>query len=82
MNGGTIAANTVYVASYFAPNGQFAYDASYLAGGWDNPPLQAPASNASAGNGVYTYTAQSAFPTSTFNANNYWVDVVFEPSTP
>ena len=32
------------------------------------------------GNGVYGYGA-SAFPTQTFNATNYWVDVVFD-STP
>ena len=33
------------------------------------------------GNGVYTYSSNSAFPTSTFSAENYWVDVMFNPST-
>src|SRR5262249_27253007 len=28
-------------------------------------------------NGVYKYGAASAFPDQTFNASNYWVDVVF-----
>ena len=36
----------------------------------------APASN----NGVYTYGNGNLFPTSTFNATNYWVDVVFSPT--
>ena len=36
----------------------------------DNPPLHALA-NATSANGVYSYGASSAFPTSTFNAGNY-----------
>ena len=38
-------------------------------------PLTAPA----AGNGVYTYSSNSAFPTNTFSGTNYWVDVMFNP---
>ena len=34
-----IAANTVYVASYFCPNGGFAISANFFAQGVDNPPL-------------------------------------------
>ena len=40
-------------------------------------PLHAPADCLAGGNGVYKYGA-SAFPDSTFNATNYWVDAVFE----
>ena len=40
-------------------------------------PLTAPA----AGNGVYTYSSNIAFPTNTYSADNYWVDVMFNPST-
>jgi hypothetical protein len=29
------------------------------------------------GNGVYIYSADSAFPTNSFKSSNYWVDVVF-----
>ena len=43
----------------------------------DNAPLHALASGASGGNGVYIYGAATAFPNNTFNASNYWVDVVF-----
>ena len=47
--------------------------------GVDNPPLHALANGVSGGNGVFAYGASSAFPTQTWNAANYWVDVVFSP---
>ena len=43
------------------------------------PPLEALSSAASGGNGVYRY-GPPAFPNQTFNAANYWVDVVFVTS--
>jgi hypothetical protein len=74
-----ITANTVYVASYHADVGRYAVTESYFAtASVDNPPLHALANGVTGGNGVYTYGA-SAFPTSTFNSSNYWVDVVFSP---
>jgi len=74
-----ITANTVYVVSYHTNVGNYAYTAAYFASkGVDNGPLHAPATGAVAGgNGVYRYATSSVFPASTFNANNYWVDVVF-----
>jgi hypothetical protein len=30
-----------------------------------------------AGGGVYAYGSGNAFPSNTFNASNYWVDVVY-----
>jgi methionine-rich copper-binding protein CopC len=74
-----IAANTTYVASYHAPNGHYAVDEGFFASGVDNPPLHALANGVDGGNGVYRYGA-SGFPTSTFAASNYWVDVVFDTS--
>jgi Domain of unknown function (DUF4082)/Bacterial Ig-like domain/Bacterial Ig domain len=72
-----IAANTTYVASYFAPVGRYAVTASYFATtGVDRPPLHALA-NSSSPNGLYRYGSSNAFPDQTFNATNYWVDVVF-----
>ena len=44
----------------------------------DNPPLHAVA-NASSANGLYAYSSTSTFPTSSFSASNYWVDVLFQP---
>jgi methionine-rich copper-binding protein CopC len=73
-----VTAGTTYVASYFAPNGGYAYDsAAFANAGVDNPPLHALQSAVSSGNGVYLYGNAPAFPTGTFNATNYWVDAVF-----
>ena len=75
-----ITANTVYVASYHTPNGGYAFDSGYFtSAAKDSPPLHAPPSGASGGNGVFSAGAM-AFPTNTFNGNNYWVDVVFAQS--
>jgi hypothetical protein len=74
-----IAPNTTYVAAYLAPSGEYSVTAGgFASAGVNNPPLQAPATTASA-NGLYLYTNKSAFPTSTFKGNNYWVDVDFTP---
>jgi hypothetical protein len=84
MNFGTpvaIQANTVYVASYFAPNGHYSANLDYFATqGVDTPPLHALADGVSGGNGVYGYGAASSFPTNTYRSQTYWVDVVFSPS--
>jgi YVTN family beta-propeller protein len=73
-----IVANTTYVASYLAPVGRYAIDTQQFASvGVDAPPLRALSTAAGGGNGVYAYAAGSTFPTSTYNASNYWVDVVF-----
>ena len=50
----------------------------FTSAGVDNAPLHALANGVDGANGVYVYGA-SAFPTQTFNAANYWVDVVFAP---
>jgi hypothetical protein len=72
----TIAANTVYLADYFNPNGHYAGDVNAFTTQFDNAPLHAVAT-ASGGNGRYIYTGTPpAFPDSTYNAGNYWVDVV------
>ena len=72
-----ITANTVYVASYFTPTGDFAVDRNYFNAGVSNPPLQALQNGASGSNAVFKYGSSSAFPTSSYQASNYWVDVVF-----
>ena len=43
----------------------------------DNGPVNLLSNGAGGGNGVYSYSSTTTFPTSTFNATNYWVDVVF-----
>src|SRR5262249_50871319 len=69
-----IQANTVYVASYFTPTGDFAVDRSYFAkGGVNTPPLQALANGGIGGlNGVYAYGSTSLFPANSFSSSNYW----------
>ncbi|MFL6114706.1 MAG: DUF4082 domain-containing protein [Catenulispora sp.] len=77
-----VKSGTTYVASYYAPNGHYAFDAGYFI---NDPagqaPIIAPAqSPESGGNGVYTYRSASAFPKDSYNDANYWVDVVFDDS--
>ena len=78
-----ITPNTIYVASYHANNGHYSCDVNYFQGkAANNPPLHALTNGVSGGNGVYAYGASSAFPTQTWNAANYWVDVVFQAGPP
>ena len=73
-----INVNTVYVASYLAPNGGYSTNDGYFeTQGFDRAPLHALQSSANGGNGVYLYGA-GGFPTETWDSTNYWVDVVFE----
>ncbi|MEO6713055.1 MAG: DUF4082 domain-containing protein, partial [Mycobacteriales bacterium] len=74
-----VTANATYVVSYYSPNGFYSADPGYFSAGLINGPLEALSNAASGGNGVYTYGA-SAFPSSTVNSVNYWVDVVFVTS--
>ncbi len=77
----SINANTTYVVSYHS-NGGYALNTNYFGSAVTNGPLTGLASSASGGNGVYAYGTASVFPNSTYRASNYWVDVLFAPSTP
>ena len=73
-----ISANTVYVASYHAPNGGYALNSGYFSNsGYDNAPLHALKDGTSGGNGVFLYSPTVGFPTNSYAGGNYWVDVVF-----
>src|SRR5882762_8689476 len=73
-----ITANTLYAASYQTSVGHFSLDPGYFATfGVDDSPLHAFADSGGASNGVYAFTSTGAYPTTTYNASNYWVDVVF-----
>ena len=74
----TINANTTYVAGYLAPKGHYSATPNGLSPAVTNAPLSA-LSNATSPNGVYAYSATSTFPTSSFKATNYYVDVDFQP---
>ena len=77
-----VTAGTTYIASYLAPNGGYAISpAAFASSGVDNPPLHALESGTS-GNGVYLYASAPAFPNLSYNASNYFVDVVFTTTAP
>ncbi|MEU3454302.1 DUF4082 domain-containing protein [Micromonospora sp. NPDC006766] len=74
-----VVAGATYVASYTAPNGHYAADlwffsySAHLAA-----PLRAPRSYEAGGNGVYGSAGK--FPASSYQATNYYVDVLFDSS--
>ncbi|TGN82612.1 DUF4082 domain-containing protein, partial [Bradyrhizobium yuanmingense] len=74
----TIAAGTTYIASYHSAGG-YSADPNLFASSLTSGPLTAPSSSPSGGNGVYAYGTDSLFPTSSFNATSYAVDVLFRP---
>src|SRR5450755_4279712 len=77
-----VTAGTTYIASYLAPQGEYAdTPGAFTGAGVDNAPLHALQTGVSGGNGLYLYKSTSAFPTATFNGSNYWVDVVFSAIT-
>jgi hypothetical protein len=77
----SVSAGTTYVAGYFAPNGHYSFQGGGLSSAIDSPPLHAVANGTSA-DGVYAYGTGTAFPGSSYNASNYWVDVLFMPTPP
>ena len=82
-NAVAITANTTYVVSYHAPNGHYTgTDSFFVSAGVDNAPLHALQTGVDGPSGVYSYGTTSAFPTNTFQGENYWVDVVFSTTPP
>jgi hypothetical protein len=71
----SITAGTTYIASYHT-DGDYSADGGYFTNAVVSGDLTAPSS----GNGVYAYGSTSSFPTNTFNASNYWVDVLYTKS--
>jgi Domain of unknown function (DUF4082)/Bacterial Ig domain len=73
-----VIAGTTYVASYFDPAGRYAVDPAFFAtNGVDSPPLHALATGVDGQNGVFTSSSTSVYPSSSSNAANYWVDVIY-----
>ncbi|WP_374547442.1 DUF4082 domain-containing protein, partial [Rhodoblastus sp.] len=76
-----IAANTTYVASYHT-SGEYVATNNYFTADVTSGSLTAPSTTNAGGNGVYAYGGTNSaglFPTNTYNAANYWADVVFQP---
>ena len=72
-----IAANTPYIASYFAGLGNYAYDANYFTSTYTNTPLSAPTTA-----GLFHQTRHLIPDHNSVSHGNYWIDVVFENSVP
>jgi hypothetical protein len=77
----SIAPDTTYVVSYYAPNGAYAANSNFFDTGLDRPPLHALADGIDGPNGVYIYAVGGGFPNQSFKATNYWVDIVFTPNS-
>lgn len=73
----SIAANTTYVISYLAPKGYYACNQQYSWSTLTATPLHVLGSAP----GVFAYGSGTAFPTGSWNASNYWVDLVFAAGT-
>jgi hypothetical protein len=74
-----IAAGVTLVASVHSAGG-YASDPGFFTTEYVSGPLRALADGEDGGNGLFLYTATPAFPTDTWQASNYWVDVVFTPA--
>jgi hypothetical protein len=72
-----IAPGVIYVASYYNPTGSYVATSGGLTASVSNGhSLTALGNNVTGGNGAYSYNG--GFPKNTYNATNYWVDVIFD----
>ena len=72
-----VTAGTTYIASYFTPS-RYVVSSSYFSSATTRGPLTALADGTDGGNGLYRYaSAAGSFPNSSYQSENYWVDVVY-----
>ena len=71
-----VTSGTTYVASVYDPVGHYSSSPGAFSSAVINGPLSSVA-NSTSGNGVYNYGAGNTFPTSSYNATNYWIDVFY-----
>jgi hypothetical protein len=71
----SISAGETYTVSYFAPVGHYSYTPAYFSQARTSGPLSAAATS----NGRYVYGSAGGLPVYSWNATNYFVDVVFAP---
>ncbi|MES5817772.1 DUF4082 domain-containing protein [Streptomyces sp. RG80] len=77
-----VTAGTAYVASYHAPNGNYAVDGGYFASAHKSYPLTATADTTAHHNGLYKYGSTTAFPNGSYGSANYWVGPLFTADNP
>ena len=68
-----LTAGASYVVSYFAPNGHYAYTSKYFV----NPITSGPLTAGTNTNGRFFYGSAGGFPSASWQASNYFVDLVF-----
>ena len=73
----TITAGTTYVAAYFSSSGKYISTTNYFTTSVVNGPITALADGTDGSNGIYKYSTTPAFPSSTYQKSNYWVDALF-----
>ncbi|GGR51423.1 hypothetical protein GCM10010168_82840 [Actinoplanes ianthinogenes] len=66
-----------YVVSYHTNVGFYSYSSAYFAQARSSYPLTGVADSGTGHNGLFKATANREFPTSSWNATNYWVDAIF-----
>jgi Domain of unknown function (DUF4082) len=66
-----------YVVSYLAPNGKYSADKGFFERDHVSGPLTAKEDQRGKPNGLYKYGEDGGFPTQTWYAANYYVDVLF-----
>lgn len=83
-----VSANTLYTASVFSSDGKYVATSGYFNTPIVNAPLTAPQNGTvpasdgfgMSGQGIYEDDGTNSYPTKSFNAANYWVDVSFRGS--
>jgi VCBS repeat-containing protein len=73
----TLTPGTTYIVSYHTNVGHYSNSGDFFTTDVTSGPLTAFGSD----NGVFSYSDNRAFPTQTFSGTNFWVDVMFNPST-
>jgi hypothetical protein len=76
-----LEAGSSYIVSYGTTQ-NYAFSGSFFGSDWTGPDgqLTAPADSGQTSNGVYAAGAVDQFPTQSYNASNYWVDVIVDTS--
>ncbi len=69
----SLTAGGSYTVSYYAPNGAYSSTGAFFATAFTQGPLSVSAGS----NGLYMYGSGGAMPVNSWNATNYFVDVVF-----
>ncbi len=82
-----VSAGTIYVVSYFAPQGRYAFSGGYFTEPVNSVPLRAVVHGGAPDstddvNGVYAYGASSLYPANGGGGSSYWVEPIFSQEVP